>query len=177
MEEVAEEVEVGFYPQEGFTEKNKDGNMENRIGVEVMELDAIIKEKTAKEIRCREGQSVLNKILKQNNLLIPFIWSLITSGRAPQDNLLGLQEAFIYQRLQISFRELTYSPPPPLPTVAAGLDSFSFPLVAPFLPAILDVTSYFAHIRSGAEDGGGGDVLWGNSGTQRLLSIQGRSWE
>jgi hypothetical protein len=52
---------------------NKDGNMDNRIMVEVMELDAIIKEKTAKEIRCGEGQSALNKILKQNNLLNPFI--------------------------------------------------------------------------------------------------------
>jgi hypothetical protein len=50
---------------------NKDGNVENRIGVEVMELDAIIEEKTAKEIRCMEGQSALNKILKQNNLLSP----------------------------------------------------------------------------------------------------------
>jgi hypothetical protein len=55
MEEVAEVVKVGFYPKEGFTEINKDGNMENRIGIEVMELDAIIEEKAAKEIRCEEG--------------------------------------------------------------------------------------------------------------------------
>jgi hypothetical protein len=96
MEEVAEEVEVGFYPQEGFTKMNKDGNVENRVGIEVMELDAIIEEKTMKEIKRWEGQSALNKILKQNNLLSPFIWSLISSGRAPLDNLLGLQEAFIY---------------------------------------------------------------------------------
>jgi hypothetical protein len=59
---------------------NKDENMENRVGVEVMELDAIIEEKTAKKIRSAEGQSALNKILKQNNLLNPFIWSLVTSG-------------------------------------------------------------------------------------------------
>jgi hypothetical protein len=51
MEEVAEEVEVGFYPQEGFTEMFKDRNVENKVGVEVMELDAIIEKKTAKEIR------------------------------------------------------------------------------------------------------------------------------
>jgi hypothetical protein len=49
MEEVAEEVEVGFYHQEGFTKINKDGNVENRIGVEVMELDAKIEEKTTKK--------------------------------------------------------------------------------------------------------------------------------
>jgi hypothetical protein len=107
MEEVAEEVEVGFYPQEGFTKMNKDGNVENRVGVEVMELDAIIEEKTVKEIRSGEGQSVLNKILKQNKLLIPFICSLITSDRMPLDNLLGLQEAFIYQHFEVSLRTLS----------------------------------------------------------------------
>jgi hypothetical protein len=90
MEEVAEEVEVGFYPQEDFTKMNKDGKVENRIGVKMMELDAIIEEKAAKEIRCGEGQSALNKTLKKNNLLSPFVWSLVTSGRAPLDNLLGL---------------------------------------------------------------------------------------
>jgi hypothetical protein len=52
----------------------------------VMVLDSIIEEKIVKEIRCGDGQSTLNKILKQNNLLSPLIWSLITSGRAPLDN-------------------------------------------------------------------------------------------
>jgi hypothetical protein len=69
---------------------NKDGNMENRIGVEMVELDSIVEERATKEIRCGKGQSALNKILKKNNLLSPFIWSLVTSGRAPLDYLLGL---------------------------------------------------------------------------------------
>jgi hypothetical protein len=49
MEEVAEEVEVRFLPQEGFTKMDKDGNVENRVGVEVMELDAIIEKKIVKK--------------------------------------------------------------------------------------------------------------------------------
>jgi hypothetical protein len=57
-----------------------------------MELDDIIEKKTAKETRSWEGQSALNKILEQNNFLSLFIWLLITSGKAPLDNLLGLQE-------------------------------------------------------------------------------------
>jgi hypothetical protein len=69
---------------------NKDGNVENRIGVEMMELDSIVEEKAMKEIRYRKGQSTLNKILKKNNFLSLFIWSLVTSGRAPLDYLLGL---------------------------------------------------------------------------------------
>jgi hypothetical protein len=131
MEVVAKEVEAGFYPQEGFTEMNKNGNMENRIGVEMMELDSIVEEKAMKEIRCRKGQSVLNKILKKNNLLSPFIWSLVTSGRVPLDYLLGLHEAFIYHCLRISFEQLTCSPP--VSSSIGGLGVFPFRLGGTFL--------------------------------------------
>jgi hypothetical protein len=131
MEEVAEEVEVGFYSQGGLIEMNKDVNVENRIGVEVMEWDTIIEEKTAKEIRCGEGQSALKKMLKQNHLLSPLIWSLITSGRAPLDNLIGLLEAFIYHRLKIDFGVLTCSPP--VPSGGGGLGFLPFPLGGAFL--------------------------------------------
>jgi hypothetical protein len=34
---------------------DKDGDVKNQIGVEMMELDAIMEEKTAEEIRSREG--------------------------------------------------------------------------------------------------------------------------
>jgi hypothetical protein len=43
--------------------------------------------------------------------------------------------------------------------VAVGLVSFPFPLEAPFLPTILDVTSFFTCMCLRAEDGGGGDAL------------------
>jgi hypothetical protein len=64
MEEVVEQVKMGFYPQEGFAEIDKDRDVENRIGVEVMELKAIVKKKASKEIRSRDGQSPLDKMLK-----------------------------------------------------------------------------------------------------------------
>jgi hypothetical protein len=34
---------------------NKDGNMKNRVGVQMMELDATMEEKTMEEIRSWEG--------------------------------------------------------------------------------------------------------------------------
>jgi hypothetical protein len=34
---------------------DKDGDVKNRIGVEMMELDAIMDDKTAEEIRSQEG--------------------------------------------------------------------------------------------------------------------------
>jgi hypothetical protein len=64
MEEVAEEVEVVFYPQEGLIAMNKDRNMENRVGVEVTMLNAIIEKKAPEEIRSQKGQIAFNKILK-----------------------------------------------------------------------------------------------------------------
>jgi hypothetical protein len=50
MEEVAEEVEVGFYPQEGLIEMNKNRNVENRVRVKVMKLNAIIEKKASEKI-------------------------------------------------------------------------------------------------------------------------------
>jgi hypothetical protein len=54
----------------------------------------------------------------------------------------------------------------PSPAVAAGLDSFPFPFEASFLLTILDVTSFFTRIRSGAEDACGGDVIGRGRGSQ-----------
>jgi hypothetical protein len=91
---------MGFYPQEGLTEMNKDGDVENRIGVEVMKLKVIIEKKAAKEIGSQEGQPTLDKMLKQNNFL-----------RSPLDNLLRLQEAIMHECFEVSLKTLNCSPP------------------------------------------------------------------
>jgi hypothetical protein len=44
--------------------------------------------------------------------------------------------------------------PHPLPVVVAGLESFPFDLVVPFLLTILVVTSRFTRMLSGVEDWG-----------------------
>jgi hypothetical protein len=41
-EKLLEEYPVGFDPQEGFAEVNKDGGVEDTIGVEVEVLDAVV---------------------------------------------------------------------------------------------------------------------------------------
>jgi hypothetical protein len=40
---------VGFDPQEAFTERDKARNVKDRIGIQVMELNPVSKEKTAEE--------------------------------------------------------------------------------------------------------------------------------
>ena len=74
---------------------DKDGNVKDRIGIEMMDLDPIVKKKATDEITCGEGQSAFNKVLKQNYFIGPLIRPLITSRRTPLDNHLRLEEALI----------------------------------------------------------------------------------
>jgi hypothetical protein len=64
VKEIAKKVEIGLYAQERFIEMDKDCDVKNRIVVEMMELDAIMKEKIAKEIRSWESKTALKKMLK-----------------------------------------------------------------------------------------------------------------
>jgi hypothetical protein len=41
-EELPEEYLVGFDPQEGFTEVDEDGGVEDTVGVEIKVLDAVV---------------------------------------------------------------------------------------------------------------------------------------
>jgi hypothetical protein len=43
VEKITEKIEMGLNPQKRFTEMNKDGDVKNRVGVEVIELKVVIK--------------------------------------------------------------------------------------------------------------------------------------
>jgi hypothetical protein len=136
---------------------DKDGDVKNQTRVEMMELDAIMKEKTAEEIRSQEGQPMLDKILKQNSLFSDLVRPLITSGRAPQDNFLGLNNALIYQPFEVSLKTLTCFPP--IARCGGGLGILPLHLGGALLAAILVVMSHFTHMCSRAEDWGGRAAL------------------
>jgi hypothetical protein len=87
--------------------------------------------------------------LKQNFLFSLLVRLLITSGKAPPDNFLGLKKALKYHSFEFSLRTLVLHPSL---AVAVGWESFPFILVATFLPAILVAMSHFTHMLSGAED-------------------------
>jgi hypothetical protein len=128
--------------------------VENRDGVEVMKLDAIIEKKTAKEIRSWEGQSALNKILKQNNLLSPSYGLLSPAAEHHWIISLGCRRHSSTSVLRSASEHLLVLHPSP--AMAASLESFSFDLVVPFLLTILHEP---LHSRSGAEDWGNGAAL------------------
>jgi hypothetical protein len=48
-ENLAPERPVGFDPQEAFTKRDETHNVQNRIGIQIMELNPIREEKSAKE--------------------------------------------------------------------------------------------------------------------------------
>jgi hypothetical protein len=49
--------------------------------------------------------------LKKNNLIKSFIWPFVSSGRAPLDDFLALENSLINKGLAISFGALTWFPP------------------------------------------------------------------
>jgi hypothetical protein len=51
MEKLAEKIKMGFYPQESFAEMDKNSNVKNRVGVEMVKLNAIIEKNATEEIR------------------------------------------------------------------------------------------------------------------------------
>jgi hypothetical protein len=64
---------VGFDPQEGFTEVNEDGSVEDTVGVEIEVLDALVLQKPLEEIACRERQPSLRESREHGDL----IWILL----------------------------------------------------------------------------------------------------
>jgi hypothetical protein len=48
-ENSAPKRQVGFDPQEAFTKRDETRNVQNRIGIQIMELNPVRKEKAVKE--------------------------------------------------------------------------------------------------------------------------------
>jgi hypothetical protein len=54
---------VGFDPQEDFTEVDKNGGVEDTVGIEVEVLDVVVLQEPLEEIACWEGQPALRESL------------------------------------------------------------------------------------------------------------------
>jgi hypothetical protein len=55
MKKVEEKIKMEFYPYKSFTGMDKVGDVKNLVGIEMMELDAIMEKKTVEEIRSWQG--------------------------------------------------------------------------------------------------------------------------
>jgi hypothetical protein len=63
---------MGFDSEESFTEMDEDGNMANRIRVEVMELKPVEIKKASEERARGEGQTPFGKMVKCDDFVYIF---------------------------------------------------------------------------------------------------------
>ena len=69
MKKIAKKVPVGLDSKKSFTEVDKDRDMKNGIGVQMMDLNPIEIKKALKEIRGWKSKTPLNKMLEKNKLI------------------------------------------------------------------------------------------------------------
>jgi hypothetical protein len=93
---------VGFDPQEDFTEVDKDGGVEDTVGVEVEVLDAVVLQKPLEEIARRERQPAFRESREHGDLVWVFLHGIrISRGGAPHIDFLLPQKPTVEERQQI----------------------------------------------------------------------------
>jgi hypothetical protein len=86
-----------FNSEESFTEMNEDGDMADRIGVEVLQLNPIEVEKTTEEGASGEGESPFRERAERNDFIDIFRGKWIAERKAPIDEIPFLQQTPQYQ--------------------------------------------------------------------------------
>ena len=66
---MAEEVEMGADTKEGFTEVDEGGNVEDRIRIQMDQLNPIKIKKATEEVFGRQSKSSIKEVLKNNNFI------------------------------------------------------------------------------------------------------------
>jgi len=82
-------MEMGINPQIGFTEMNKDRNVENGIGSKMAKLDLIEIKKASEEIRGWDSKIAFIERSKYRDFLGFFEWALMIQGIPPLAYVLG----------------------------------------------------------------------------------------
>jgi hypothetical protein len=62
---------------------DKDCNLENRVGIEMDQLDLLVIKESVQEITDREAKSVLKERRKHHNILCVGCWDVFHDGRMP----------------------------------------------------------------------------------------------
>jgi hypothetical protein len=91
-EEEAEKIPVGFDSKKSLAVIDENCNVANRIGVEMMKLKPVVKQKALKEGTRGEGQSPFGKMEKCDDFVNTFHGERFTVRGAPVDKVLLLQQ-------------------------------------------------------------------------------------
>jgi hypothetical protein len=88
---------MGLNSEEGFTEVDENGDMADRVGVEVLQLNPVEVEKATEERTSGEGKSPFRKRAERNDLVDAFHGEWITKGKAPIDEISPLKQTSQHQ--------------------------------------------------------------------------------
>jgi hypothetical protein len=121
-EKEAEKIPLGFNSKESFTEMDEDGNVENGIQVEVMELKPVEIKKASEERARGEGQTPFSKMVKSDDFVYIFHGKRFAKRGVPVDKTFFLEQTLGNKFHEIIVGALTVSPLP-----GGGCDSLPFP--------------------------------------------------
>jgi hypothetical protein len=101
---------MGLNSEEGFTEVDENGDMADRVGVKVLQLNPVEVEKATEERTSGEGKSSFSKRTERNDFVDAFHGERITKGKAPIDKISLLKQTSQHQICEIVARTLTNRP-------------------------------------------------------------------
>jgi hypothetical protein len=108
----AEKIPVGFNSKESFAKMDEDGNMENGIRVEVMELKPVEVKKASEERAIGEGQTPFGKMVKCDDFVYIFHGKRFAKRGAPVDKTFFLEQTLGNKFREIIVGALTVNPFP-----------------------------------------------------------------
>jgi hypothetical protein len=101
---------MGFDSEEGFTEMDKDCDMENGIRVEMMELKSVVVKKTTEKGTRGEGQIPFGKMVKYDDFIYIFHRERFAKRGAPVDKILVLEQSLRNKSIEVVKGAVTMCP-------------------------------------------------------------------
>jgi hypothetical protein len=149
---IAEKIPVGFNSKESFTKMDEDGNVADRVWVEMMELKPIEIKKAAEEGTGGESQTPFREMVERDDFVYILHGKRLAKRRAPVNKIFLLKQTLRNKTQEVVIGALTVGPFPrrqlrflPLPIFLVG----SFGRQLRFLPLpIFLVGSFGRHSRS-----------------------------
>jgi hypothetical protein len=100
---ILEQGKIRRDSKKSFAKMNEDGDLRNRIGIKMDQLDLVMIKKTAEKVTSREAKSVLKEIGEHHNLICIGCWNVFPGGRTP------LQHGAVWEKVVCSrLADLTF---------------------------------------------------------------------
>lgn len=109
-EDSAEKSEMGTDAQESFTQMDKIGYVEDRVGVEMVDIYPVKLKDSPKEIRCWQRKSRIKEMGENDDLMCIGGRKCLTEWRTPSNDLFVRQNSVRHHLLKSLFFDIWWSP-------------------------------------------------------------------